>query len=69
MASGSAGNYPLKSAALGWAQPWGVAYGGMSGGDEINIFDGLRTDFRKIKMHPDPGCALCGPDATIKSLL
>jgi adenylyltransferase/sulfurtransferase len=33
------------------------------------IFDGLRTDFRKIKMHPDPGCALCGPDATIKSLL
>jgi hypothetical protein len=43
VASGSAGNYPLKSAALGWAQPWGVAYGGMSGGDEINIFDGLRT--------------------------
>jgi molybdopterin/thiamine biosynthesis adenylyltransferase len=32
------------------------------------IFDGLRTEFRKIKMHPDPGCALCGPDATIKSL-
>ena len=31
------------------------------------IFDGLRTDFRKIKMHPDPGCALCGPDATIKA--
>ncbi len=33
------------------------------------IFDGLRTDFRKIKMHPDPGCALCGPATTIKSLL
>lgn len=32
------------------------------------IFDGLRTEFRKIKMHPDPGCALCGPDATIKTL-
>ncbi len=43
VASGSAGNYPLKSPALGWAQPWGVSYGGMSGGDEINIFDGLRT--------------------------
>ncbi|HIF42099.1 MAG TPA: hypothetical protein EYQ74_13530 [Planctomycetes bacterium] len=43
VASGSSGNYPLKSAAIGWAQPWGVAYGGMSGGDEINIFDGLRT--------------------------
>ena len=43
VASGSASNYPLQSPALGWAQPWGVAYGGMSGGDEINIFDGLRT--------------------------
>jgi adenylyltransferase/sulfurtransferase len=32
------------------------------------IFDGLRTEFRKIKMHPDPGCALCSPDATIKAL-
>ncbi|MFP6733680.1 MAG: molybdopterin-synthase adenylyltransferase MoeB [Rhodospirillales bacterium] len=44
-----------------------------SAGDTLSgsllIFDGLRTDFRKIKMHPDPGCALCGPDATIKSLL
>jgi len=43
VASGAASNYPLKSAALGWAQPWGVPYGGMSGGDEIYIFDGLRT--------------------------
>jgi molybdopterin-synthase adenylyltransferase len=32
------------------------------------IFDGLRTEFRKIKMHPDPACALCGADATIKAL-
>jgi molybdopterin/thiamine biosynthesis adenylyltransferase len=32
------------------------------------IFDGLRTEFRKLKMHPDPGCALCGADATIKAL-
>ncbi len=32
------------------------------------IFDGLRTEFRKIKMHPDPACALCGPDATIIGL-
>ncbi len=43
VASGSSANYPLSSPALGWAQPWGVAYGGMTGGDEINIFDGLRT--------------------------
>ncbi|NQV57001.1 MAG: ThiF family adenylyltransferase, partial [Rhodospirillales bacterium] len=24
------------------------------------IFDGLRTDFRKVKVHPDPKCKLCG---------
>ena len=32
------------------------------------IFDGLRTDFRKIKIKPDPKCALCSKDATIKDL-
>ena len=24
------------------------------------IFDGLRTEFRKIKIKPDPKCSLCG---------
>ncbi len=43
VAVGATGGYPLTSGALGWAQPWGVAYGGMTGGDEINIFDGLFT--------------------------
>ncbi|MEE8468370.1 MAG: hypothetical protein V3T22_07945 [Planctomycetota bacterium] len=43
VATGSPGSYPLQSPALGWAQPWGVPYGGMTGGDEINIVDGLRT--------------------------
>ncbi|MEO6708257.1 MAG: hypothetical protein ABI054_12435 [Planctomycetota bacterium] len=28
---------------LGWAHPWGVKYGGMTGGGEINIFDGVLT--------------------------
>ena len=32
------------------------------------IYDGLGTTFRKIKVRPDPGCALCGPDATIRDL-
>lgn len=41
--SGEAGGYPFTSPAMGWAHPWGVAYGGMTGGDEINLFDGLRT--------------------------
>jgi len=41
IASGSAGSYPFLSAGLGWAHPWGVAYGGMTGGDEIWLFDGV----------------------------
>ncbi len=32
------------------------------------IFDGLRTEFRKVKIKPDPACKLCGEDATIKDL-
>ena len=37
----------------------------MSG--SLLIVDGLRTDFRKVKIKPDPDCALCGPNATIKA--
>jgi adenylyltransferase/sulfurtransferase len=36
----------------------------MSG--RLLIVDGLRTDFRSVKIKPDPDCALCGPNATIK---
>lgn len=43
LAEGRAGKYPLYSGRLGWAQPWGVQYGGMTGGDEIFLFDGLQT--------------------------
>ena len=32
------------------------------------IYDGLGTTFRKIKVRPDPACALCGQDATIRDL-
>jgi len=32
------------------------------------LFDGLRTDFRKIKIKPDPKCQLCSEHATIKDL-
>ena len=41
LTSGEAGGYPLTSPRLGWAQPWGVEYGGMTGGDEIDMFSGL----------------------------
>ena len=32
------------------------------------IWDALATRFRTVKLRPDPGCALCGPRATIKDL-
>jgi len=41
--SGQAPGYPLLSPALGWAHPWGIQDGGMAGGDEINLYDGLRA--------------------------
>lgn len=32
------------------------------------IWDALETRFRSIRLRPDPACALCGPEATIKDL-
>jgi adenylyltransferase/sulfurtransferase len=32
------------------------------------VWDALATRFRTIKLRPDPKCALCGPEATIKDL-
>ena len=37
------GNYPVSSTRLGWAHPYGSSYGGMTGGNEIFLYDGLRT--------------------------
>ena len=34
-------NYPIATGNLGWGHPYGVAYGGMTGGLEINCFDGI----------------------------
>lgn len=44
VASGNGlGIYPLEAARLGWAHPWGISYGGMTGGVEINIVDGVQA--------------------------
>jgi len=32
------------------------------------IVDGLATNFRKLRLKPDPACPLCGPAATIHDL-
>jgi len=33
--------YPFEKGVIGWAQPWGVEYGGMSGGVEIEQIPGV----------------------------
>ncbi len=38
---GSEGGYPMTFASMGWAHPWGVQYGGMTGGDEIEMIPGI----------------------------
>jgi hypothetical protein len=35
------GNYPYDNSVLGWSHPWGVKYGGMTGGSEIYMYDGF----------------------------
>ncbi|MBI1381403.1 MAG: hypothetical protein GC161_09985 [Planctomycetaceae bacterium] len=38
----SYGNFPINTPRLGWAHPWGISYGGMTGGTEIHMVDGVR---------------------------
>ena len=35
---------------------------------KLLVWDALASRFRSIKLRPDPKCAACGPDATIKDL-
>ncbi|NOT30687.1 MAG: hypothetical protein HOP15_09605 [Planctomycetes bacterium] len=35
------GDYPIASGRLGWGHPYGVSYGGMTSGLEINCYDGI----------------------------
>ncbi len=37
----STGGYPIGASAIGWGHPYGVAYGGMTGGAEIHLFEGV----------------------------
>lgn len=37
--------YPLHFPRLGWAHPWGVGYGGMTGGTEIMLYEGVVTAY------------------------
>ncbi len=37
------GTYPVKANRLGWAHPYGVYYGGMTGGAGILLYEGVET--------------------------
>ncbi len=41
--TGIAPGYPILAGALGWCNPYGVAHGGMAGGDGIVMFEGLQA--------------------------
>lgn len=41
LSTGAKGNFPVANFKMGHAHPWGAAYGGMTGGSEIYLFDGL----------------------------
>jgi adenylyltransferase/sulfurtransferase len=41
---------------------------GQSLSGRLLIYDALDTQFRSIKVKPDPACRLCGPQATIRDL-
>lgn len=43
LTSGTSGSHPYDAPQLGWAHPWSVAYGGMTGGTEIWFFDGFKV--------------------------
>lgn len=43
LVDGAAGGGALSYPAQGWAHPWGVKYGGMTGGTEIFLYDGMAT--------------------------
>jgi hypothetical protein len=39
----SDGDYPVDAGVMGWGHPYGVSYGGMTSGEEIFCWDGMRV--------------------------
>jgi len=37
-------------------------------GGRLMLYDGLSAAFRTVRVKPDPACALCGPEATMRDL-
>jgi adenylyltransferase/sulfurtransferase len=45
-----------------------IAQVGESLAGRLLIYDALTTNFRKVRLAPDPACALCGPEPSVTSL-
>ena len=54
---GVSGPEPIPTGNLGWAHPYGVAYGGMHGGTEIWQYDGVTTAFSRVARRLPPVAA------------
>jgi hypothetical protein len=48
--SGNPGPFPILAPALGWAHPWGISYGGATGGAEIYLYDGVTVAERASRL-------------------
>lgn len=48
--TGNPGPFPILSPVLGWAHPWGISYGGATGGAEIYLYDGLTVAERGSRL-------------------
>lgn len=69
---GEAGVLGAVTGVMGTLQATEVLKEIMGVGDSMSgkllVWDALASRFRSVKLRPDPRCALCGPNATIKDL-
>ena len=69
---GEAGVLGAVTGVMGTLQATEVLKEIMAIGDSMSgkllVWDALASRFRTVKLRPDPRCALCGPNATIKDL-
>ena len=65
------GDYPLASGVLGWGHPYGVSYGGMTGGEDITMTIGADGDWELpigAVVMIGLGYTLLGYDSLLKGL-
>lgn len=50
VASGAPGVHPTFAPNFGWGQPYGIPYGGMTGGDEIEMVPGIDVAWARVPL-------------------